>query len=206
MKYCAETDPQAVRLHFILTSFRDVVVQHRTSITQSMDTNIPPPLTGPPQLIPLSNERNEPLDTTHILTSPPLTGMPPHLTPTSMPQAHQKPFAEPSISPTHHISSMTPLSSTLPSGGDYSHDEESPSGLPTPQSSWDPFLELSHVPSDKASDGTDSLLGDGEIEFDSLWQWPNHDGTGLMPTGANLTPGGTTLMPGGPLDVKAWPG
>ena len=108
-----------------------------------------------------------------------------------------------SISPPQPVSSTTPRSSSHITHTEYGQDhKEGPSGLPTPQSSWDPFLELAHVPSDKASEANDSLIGDAEIEFESLWQWPNHEGTGLMPTGANLTPGGTTLMPGGALGLK----
>lgn len=40
MRYCAEHDPQASRLHFILTSFRDVVVQQRAIAAQLLNPGI----------------------------------------------------------------------------------------------------------------------------------------------------------------------
>ena len=48
-----------------------------------------------------------------------------------------------------------------------------------------------------SNDGSDSLSGDAEIDFESLWQWPSSHGTGLTPgadagtgTAIGLTPGG----------------
>lgn len=205
MKYSAENDPQGSRLHSILTAFREVVVEHRMHVAQSLDTNIAPDLTGPPQpIIPLSNERNEPIDT-NIITSLPVTTMSSHPAPIVSFRTPHRPVTEPSFSPSQAvpIARRSPTHISLPEFGQ--DHREGPSGQPTPQTSWDPFLELAHVSSDKVSEG-ESLVGEAEIDFESLWQWPNHDGTGLLPTGVNLTPGGTTLMPGGVLGGKTWPG
>jgi hypothetical protein len=204
MGYCAETDPQASRFYFILTAFRDVVFQHRTGIAQTFDTHIQPQVPGMPQPIPLSNERNEPVAAPFLTSPPPLAAVPAaHTHPTPLFPDPQSQRTDLSISPPQHVSAHTPgASSHAPTVGYSPEHKDAPSGLPTPQSSWDPFLELAHVSGDKTNEANDSLIGDAEIEFESLWQWPNHEGTGFMPTGANLTPGGTTLMPGGAAGLK----
>ena len=62
-----------------------------------------------------------------------------------------------------------------------------------------------------SNDGNDSLGGDAEIDFESLWQWPNSNSTGLTPgagSGIGLTPGGSIGLVGagqptsGTIDVR----
>jgi hypothetical protein len=204
MAYYAENDPQGSRLHFILTAFRDVVVEHRKRVAQSLETDIQSELAVLPQpVMPLLNEHNEPMNT-KLTTSQPLTTIPSHPAPATAFRSHHQPPTEPIMSPPQGAS-IAGRRSTHIFPPEFGQDHrEGPSGLPTPQSSRDPFLELAHVPSEKVSDGG-SLMGEGEIDFESLWQWPNHEGTGLLPTGVNLTPGGTTLMPGGTMALKSWP-
>lgn len=189
MRYCADIDPQAHRLHFVLTAFRDLVVQHRARIGHTMDSSIRAQIAVIPQPIPLSNERNEPLNT-QVMTSPPplATGPAHHPAPATI-------FQDPHGVESSISSATTSHSAPHISPSEYSRDKEGPSNMSSPQSSWDPFLELA-LPIDKMSEANDPLIGDAEIEFESLWQWPSHEGPGLMPTGANLTPGGTTLLPG----------
>jgi len=50
-----------------------------------------------------------------------------------------------------------------------------------------------------SNDGNDSLGGDAEIDFESLWQWPNSNSTGLTPSAGSvigLTPGGSIGLVG----------
>jgi hypothetical protein len=201
MQYCAKHDLQATRLHFILTSFRDVVIQQRASMAQSRGTNIQQ--ATQPQPMTLSNQRNEPMGI-NFLTSANLQNMT-ALQP-GMPMLQpQRALTEQSISPRQQVASITPISPTninIEAAG-YGHGQKDvPSGLPTPQSSWDPFLELAHIPSDKTSDGGESLIGDAEIDFDTLLQWPHPNGSGIMPGGAHMTLGGA--VPGGGVDMRTW--
>jgi hypothetical protein len=45
----------------------------------------------------------------------------------------------------------------------------------------DTFFDLARVSSNSV-DGNDSL-GENEIDFETLWQWPNSNSTGLTPGG-----------------------
>lgn len=120
----------------------------------------------------------------------------------------QRALTEQSISPRQQVASITPISPTnLNIETAFGHDQKDiPSGLPTPQSSWDPFLELAHIPSDKTSDGGESLIGEAEIDFDNLLQWPHHNGSGSIPGGPNITIGGTALPPSGSVEMRTWQG
>ena len=52
---------------------------------------------------------------------------------------------------------------------------------PTRSNSMDTFFDLARVSSNSV-DGNDSL-GENEIDFETLWQWPNSHGAGLTPGG-----------------------
>jgi hypothetical protein len=203
MQYCSEHDPQASRLYFILTSFRDVVIEHRASITQSLDTNIQSQHAREPQQMTLSQERDNLVDNNYM-TSTGVETMSEIPTPGAVVHGRQ-PSTKSSISPPQPLTSATPLSSTNIDGPQYGPGlKESPlGGLPSPQSSWDHFLELAAGTGDRASEGPESLVGDTEIDFDTLWQWPNADGTANMLNGATLSPGCTTLMRDGL--GRGWP-
>jgi hypothetical protein len=105
---------------------------------------------------------------------------------------------DPSTSPPHSLKG-------LPRPPTHQHSisttSNSQDAMSSRQNSLDTFYDLARVPSHPKSgtsnDGNDSGGGDAEIDFESLWQWPNSNGTGLTPGGIAITPGGSIGIVGG---------
>jgi Fungal specific transcription factor domain len=91
MAYCAETDPQASRLLYILSTFRDVVVQQRERrVRQQQQANQLPPVHLKPHINPYGPPSSfSPTATTH--TIPQLPSLPANLLPHSLPSVTSVP-------------------------------------------------------------------------------------------------------------------
>jgi hypothetical protein len=214
MHYFAQRDPQGSRLLFILTSFRDVVQREQSAreqqalIEQAQAQAQTQPF-APPQLIPV-NDANDPMG--------------------NLFQGSKRQAAEnPSVSaPTDRVSSghqsaasLSPVNTapqpSLQRNSSSSNDALSPGGpdvMASRPNTLDAFFDLARVPGYSHSTGSvhdSDSIGDAEIDFESLWQWPNSNGlTGLTPglgpgMGLSSTAGlGQSSLPtvGNGLDVQ----
>ncbi|GKT53436.1 fungal specific transcription factor domain-containing protein [Colletotrichum tofieldiae] len=164
MRYCATSDPQANRLLFILTSFRNVIYELRQKKPEQ------PAMPAPPTLSPTATQ--DPIGT--IFRSSGISRKNSFATVTSGPLAASvKAMAPPPLSTKTDHSFSTP---TGPSAG------VSPAGSTPGMSQGDQSARM----------GGDSDTADGELEFDQLWGWsavPNAAG-GSLATGSAAVPAG----------------
>lgn len=186
MHYLAQIDPQANRLLFILTSFRDVVVRQNAAASQNLNpvvkAQLPPQ--HPSRSLPYENV--DPIG--DLFMDGTSAGMPPTTPATAgPPEPIRRNGSNPNITPPRHLNSQDrhPSSPSNAMNGDTSndyHQDMTMSGSPTSvagrQNSLDTFLDLARVSSNNG-EPTDSF-GE-EIDFESLWQWPTN--------GPDLTPG-----------------
>jgi hypothetical protein len=196
MHYFAQQDPQGSRLLFILTSFRDVVQREQaardqqTLNEQQAQAQALVQTFTQPQLIPV-NDANDPMgnlftgSSRHHAENPSASGV-----------------VDPVSSRQNSAASLSPANATaqpsLQRNSSSSNDTLPPSGvdiMASRHNSLDTFFDLARVPSYPHSTGSghdSDSLGDAEIDFESLWQWPNSNGlTGLTPglgPGIGLTP------------------
>lgn len=201
MHYCAQQDPQASRLLFILTSFRDVVIRQQTATSQLTNSN----QQSRPfiQQMSLGAENSDPMGNLFHETLSPEKPVAPSI---SEPLINRH-NSNPSISPAHPLTTLNVPSSSAADNGNpapgsnvaaHSHAESRNDSV----NSLDTFFDLARVASNSAgsNDGSDSLGGDAEIDFELLWQWPHSNGTGFTPgagSGIGLTPGGSISLIGG---------
>jgi hypothetical protein len=189
MHYLAQLDPQANRLLFILTSFRDVVVRQNAPASQSLHpvAKPQPSLQHPSRSI--LNEKVDPIG--DLFTNHTSAGMPSTIPATTgPPDPVGRHGSNSGVSPPHPLVSLDQPSYSSnnlidgDAGRNVHHQDigQSPSSNKQRQNSLDAFLDLSRVASNSA-DANDSFGGD-EIDFESLWQWPNSSGTGLTPGGS----------------------
>jgi len=187
MQYCAHQDPQASRLLFILTSFRDVVVRQQAN-------NPLHPVIAQSHFLDIGGEQDDPINSIFTHTSP----------------------ASPRVSSIlkHPFIINTPagLSNSLPSihspEMQYLHRENSSSSRPShshnhtessPETHYDRARQNnnhhSHHHSGNASTDSEShSTNDAEIDFEMLWQWPNSSAAVMtpgIPPGIGFTPGGS---------------
>ncbi|KAK2004839.1 fungal-specific transcription factor domain-containing protein [Colletotrichum falcatum] len=164
MRYCAASDPQANRLLFILTSFRNVVYEVRQKKTEQ------PAMPAPPTLSPTSTQ--DPIGT--IFQSSRVSRKNSFATITSGPSAVAvKAMAPPPPS------TKTDHSFSTPTGPPAGH---SPAGSTPGMSQGEQSVRMSG----------DSDTADGELEFDQLWGWsavPNMAGAPLA-RGSAAVPAG----------------
>ena len=184
MHYFAQQDPQGSRLLFILTSFRDVVQREQaardqqTLSEQQAQTQPQPQTFG--QLVPV-NDANDPMgnlfkgSSKHVPENPSGSAATDHIS--------SRNNSNPSLSPVN-VTSQPAFQRNSSS----SNDTLSPSGadiMASRHNSLDTFFDLARVPNYPHSAGSvhdSDSLGDAEIDFESLWQWPNSNGlTGLTP-------------------------
>ena len=179
MHYLAQLDPQADRLLFILTSFRDVVVRRTASASQGLNPLASSQL--PPRQ-PSQFNLNENIDPIGDLFMDHTSAAPPTIPATAGPPDPAARYGSKSgTSPSNPL-----VSSNNSMQGDAASNchqnmnvEESPSSSRGRQNSLDTFLDLARVPSN-SGEANDSMFGD-EIDFETLWQLPNSNGTVLTP-------------------------
>lgn len=190
MHYCAQHDPQANRLLFILTSFRDVVVRQNAPASQGVDPDGRPPLHAQHPSRSLLDESIDPIG--DLFMDDTSAGIPPTIPAiASPPDPIGRHDSNPSTSPHRSLTSLNhpPPSPNNPKNGNgvSNNNHQDRNAGPSPnstkrQNSLDTFFDLARVTSSSV-DGHDSLGGD-EIDFEMLWQWPNSNGTGLTPGGS----------------------
>jgi hypothetical protein len=182
MHYFAQQDPQGSRLLFILTSFRDVVQREQASRDQQtlneQQAQAQAQTTAPAQLIPV-NEASDPMGSIFkgkSKRSPEIPSAP--IDPVS-----RRNKSNVSVSPANVTSqpSLQRISSS-------SNETLSPTGadiMASRRNTLDAFFDLARVPNYPHSTGSghdSDSLGEAEIDFESLWQWPSSNGlTGLTP-------------------------
>ncbi|WQF75939.1 hypothetical protein CDEST_00953 [Colletotrichum destructivum] len=164
MRYCAASDPQANRLLFILTSFRNVIYELRQKKPEQ------PAMPAPPTLSPTSIQ--DPIGTifrpSGVLRKDSLVAN------TSGPSlAAVKTMAPPPLSMKSEPTFSTP---TGPSAG------VSPAGSTPGMSQGDQSTRM----------GGDSDTADGELEFDQLWGWSTVPSitSGTLAAGTAAAPAG----------------
>ena len=207
MDYFAQQDPQGSRLLFILSSFRDVVIRQQATRTQQMLAQSPQGFKQA-QPVSLANKTNS---TTGNLFQGPGT-IATEKAPISLAAEAtvNRQNSTLGISPPHPFEGLPRPPSHQNSISTASTSQDAMSSR---HNSFDTFYDLARVPSNPNSgtsnDGNDSGGGDAEIDFESLWQWPNSNGTGLTPGGLAITPGGSigiigTMQPAftGMVDVQ----
>ncbi|KAK1963511.1 hypothetical protein LY78DRAFT_683234 [Colletotrichum sublineola] len=164
MRYCAASDPQANRLLFILTSFRNVIYELRQKKTEQ------PAMPAPPTLSPTSTQ--DPIST--IFRSSRVSRKNSFATNTSgQSAASVKAMAPPPPS------AKTDHSFSTPTGP---HAGQSPAVSTPGMSQGEQSVRMSG----------DSDTADGELEFDQLWGWsavPNTTG-GSLAGGSAAVPAG----------------
>ncbi|KAF2194939.1 hypothetical protein K469DRAFT_698498 [Zopfia rhizophila CBS 207.26] len=190
MSYCAESDQQANRLVYILSTFRDVVATQRVRRKQSQPDLINlPSISSQLYGAPLSNQQpsipQHPMQSSsglhrvpiHIYPGMQTAPLPSGTTPptfTSQPQP-------PSTLPPPHVSPHPPTNSTIPTCPPISSRTEDfnmpllskpPSLIP----SLSNMLDLSALDAARAPSlySEDSSGQDEHIDFDALWAWPSN--------------------------------
>lgn len=194
MNYFAQLDPQANRLLFILSAFRDVVIRQQNVRSQHLSANQTPqsfmdaPASGTDDGDPMGS-----LFTGNGPFSPTASAGPRKAEP-----ANSRHNSDPKISPSAPYASLKRTSSHR-----NTPFQAAPNGDCRPTrnpslGSIDAFLDLSRVNSYPNSlDGNDSL----EIDFDAFW---DTNGMGMTPGGLNAGPmlGFTQSGMGGMVDVQ----
>ncbi|KAK2064494.1 fungal-specific transcription factor domain-containing protein [Colletotrichum caudatum] len=183
MRYCAASDPQANRLLFILTSFRNVIYELRQKKTEQ------PAMPAPPTLSPTSTQ--DPIGT--IFRSSRVSRKSSFATITPGPAAAA-------------VKAMAPP----PPSTKTEHTFSTPTGHPGGQSPAGSTPGMSQGEQSVRMSG-DSDTADGELEFDQLWGWsavPNMAGGPLA--GGSAAPAGApppALMTAAtPPNAPAFPG
>lgn len=198
MNYCAESDPQASRLVYILSTFRDVVAQQRMHRKQSQpdNTNLPSislqiygvssptQLHQPPPTAGLANS-TDPMTATprlhqvpiHIypgLQTAPLPDTPPAFHPPHMTQQTPHHLSPPQTEYSVHLSPIQdPLN--LAPGSDPSAVGTNAYGTPSKPPSLSTMLDLSALDATRVPSLHSEESGlDEYIDFDTLWAWPSH--------------------------------
>lgn len=167
MKYCAETDPQAKRLLYILQEFRAVVADSGNSA--SRDSSIGVPL----------------ISSTPSSTFDPMASLPGAYDPTG--RAHStfdNPLNDhklPSISRHNSLAAMAVPNLTEPSSslGPKIDTGLSMSGITPPHSNNSASMDYFRpIPAPTSTETAEGLGDTAIIDFDSFWQWGSLVGTG----------------------------
>lgn len=202
MNYCAESDQQASRLVYILSTFRDVVTQQRMLRKQSQadNTNLPSissqlygvstqhqaqphntgvanpmdPMNGTNRLHQVPIHIYPGMQTTPLDTTPPAF-QPPRLTHSiSLPNQAVNQLSQPQIDFSVHLS---PIHDLPASGGGSETYNVGTSGLSSPSKppSLSTMLDLSALEHTRVPSLNSEESGlDEHIDFDALWAWPSN--------------------------------
>lgn len=188
MNYCAESDQQASRLVYILSTFRDVVAQQRMRRKQNLGDNTHlPSISSQLYGVPMSNQAPTPTNTAlgtdlanstdPLSQSTRLHQVPIHIypgmetgplnspTPTFQTPSSLAPHASLSQPPTDFSVHLSPIQDPL----------TNPLNTPSRPSSLSMMLDMSaleatRVPSLHSEDSGQ----DEQIDFDALWAWPSN--------------------------------
>ncbi|KAH7135659.1 fungal-specific transcription factor domain-containing protein [Dendryphion nanum] len=196
MNYCAESDQQASRLVYILSSFRDVVLVQKTrrKHTQTEPMNLPSissQLYGVPnqQTTVHSNQNSNGVDQ-YSSNTPRLHQVPIHIYPgmqtTPLPNDTSSPFQNQNLpqiqqqqpQPQHRQPSLSVHLSPIqnPPGADISNEPFNFNVQMSKPPSLSNVLDLSGLESTRVPSlySEDSAAPDEQIDFDALWAWPSN--------------------------------
>jgi hypothetical protein len=171
MNYFAIQDTQGSRLLFVLTSFHEVALREQAARSQQASPEQQPPVTSLP--ITTENDSNDPNDPMGILLG--------------QRSAQGKHTAASPIEvnrPTSNLTKASPASpATLKRTPSYpTHDYTRMDSRNNSLKSLDTFFDLARVSSSSHSGGSENNDPlDTEIDFETLWQWPNFNSTGMTP-------------------------
>ena len=186
MGYCAESDQQASRLVYILSSFRDVVGQQRMRRKQSQAENMNlPSISSQLYGVPLANQAQGPgtTGTEQANVTPRLHQVPIHIYPgmqtaplnepvSSFQQAPAQTPSQPPPPPNMSVHLSPIQNSPVPVAGPENFLMSSPSKPPSLSAMLDlSALDATRVPSLHSEE---SGL-DEQIDFDALWAWPSNN-------------------------------
>lgn len=187
MNYCADSDQQASRLVYILSSFRDVVAQQRVRRKQTMTDNntlpsISSQLYGAPPPQSSSANIGGLATSTNSMNAPHLHQVPIHIYPgmetaplNSPTPAYQQPHipplqqnSQPPPDFSVHLSPIHDLASADPFGTNAMNTPSKPPSLST-------MLDLSALEATRVPSLHSEESGqDEQIDFDALWAWPSN--------------------------------
>ncbi|KAF1958367.1 hypothetical protein CC80DRAFT_490961 [Byssothecium circinans] len=183
MSYCAESDQQASRLVYILTSFRDVVAQQRTRRKQNLTDNTSlPSISSQLYGAPMPNQQHnpshmpgqDPKNTTprlhqvpiHIypgMQTTPLNGVSSSVQHPPQPHIPVQPDLSVHLSPIHFPQATTSAMDA--------YSMNAPSKPPSLSNVLDlSGLDATRVPSLYSEESG----ADEHIDFDALWAWPSN--------------------------------
>lgn len=218
MSYCAESDPQASRLVYILTSFRDVVAQQRIRRRQSMEDNHSLPSISS-QLYGVPNQQTTPTSVQDGNTPAPRVQMPIHIYPGMQTLPHSDPssgFQQRSGAPDLSVH-LTPiqvgqheqLARREESTNQHQQDHQPLAAGVNAYSVDGPSkgVNLSNVLDLSGLDNTrvpslysEESGADEHIDFDALWAWPNNTPAVGTPRGSGDATNGMPISTQGVSD------
>jgi hypothetical protein len=181
MSYCAESDQQASRLVYIMSSFREVVVAQRLRRTQTQPEVLNlPSISSQLYGVPLPNHNHNPgvsMGPSEQTATPRLHQVPVHIYPgmqtTPLPNSSNSTSSyQPPSSLSVHLS---PIHNPPASGPDSSPSFTLNAPLSKPLSLSNALdlsaLDATRVPSLYSEE---SSAPDEQIDFDALWAWPSN--------------------------------
>jgi hypothetical protein len=201
MGYCAETDPQASRLLYILSTFREVVLEQtaKRAAQQHRSVQLPPfnlkpninnyatgqPISPHPAALsslPQPNSILPPVNaqSTFLSNVPPQPKPPKTPTPTPQPPQPHLTSLPSLISPTSTPTSTSqPIEPNLTSPAPPNPLANSAPQTPRMSSldrdlSFSNIFDFSALGPDRVSLSEDSSGADEHIDFDALWAWPSN--------------------------------
>jgi hypothetical protein len=201
MAYCAETDPQASRLLYILSTFREVVLEQSTKRTVQQHQGVQlPPFNLKPNVNPYSSSSSisphtvarSSLPTQPNITLPPVSApstfhpntqavprtetssAPPQPLPSSLPS-----LLSPTATPSSNATTSQPIEPNLTSPVPPNPLANSAPQTPHIASldrdlSFSNIFDFSALGADRLSISGDSSGPDEHIDFDALWAWPSN--------------------------------
>jgi hypothetical protein len=204
MNYCAESDQQASRLVYILSTFRDVVTQQRMRRKQSQtdNTNLPSissqlygvsaptqqhaqapnaglanstdPMNATPRLHQVPIHIYPGMQTAPLDSTPPAF-QPPHLTHTnSLPHQNINQLSPPQTDFSVHLSPIQDPPNGAPGSDTYNLGASALSS-PSKPPSLSTMLDLSALDNTRVPSLHSEESGlDEHIDFDTLWAWPSN--------------------------------
>ncbi|KAF1843000.1 uncharacterized protein K460DRAFT_367924 [Cucurbitaria berberidis CBS 394.84] len=196
MNYCAESDQQASRLVYILSSFRDVVTQQRMRRKQIQPENATlPSIASQLYGIPMPNQQQQQNPSTSLANStdpmnatPRLHQVPIHiypgmqttplheptfLLPHQTPLQHSQPPSDFSV----HLSPIQDPSASAAHSEPFGTTATSTDAFPTPSKppSLSMMLDFSALEATRVPSLHSEESGqDEQIDFDALWAWPSN--------------------------------
>ncbi|RFU31785.1 hypothetical protein B7463_g4540, partial [Scytalidium lignicola] len=199
MKYFSVEDEQARRLLDILVCFYDVVRQRRSPPSKNKDP------VGK-KIHNLSNSISTPREGIF----PESTSSPPRkVSSVSNRRVSKTEGSDPNVSPTTTFRSINPLTSVDTPTINQESPQRSPTQTRSRRNSNDAFLDLSNLtsnhPSTTSANSVDgeSLPGDAEIDFQTLWNWLPGNNSSNININSDSNSKATTIPVGGGDELSA---